>query len=111
MIAFGERRVSLAGDWRPGEPVRQGTLDGDRDRGAGPADPQRPSRSAMPAPMPYAHVYTAREAQLAALMPEKAAADTGKFLLCPMPGLVKALFVSASARRSRPASRSPWSRR
>ena len=41
-----------------------------------------------------AHVYTAREAQLAALMPEKAAADTGKFLLCPMPGLVKALFVT-----------------
>jgi propionyl-CoA carboxylase alpha chain len=41
-----------------------------------------------------AHVYTVREAQLAALMPVKAAADTGKSLLCPMPGLVKAISVA-----------------
>ena len=34
-----------------------------------------------------------REAGLVALMPEKAAADTSKFLLCPMPGLVKAIHV------------------
>jgi propionyl-CoA carboxylase alpha chain len=39
-------------------------------------------------------VYTEREAQLAALMPEKAAADTSKLLLCPMPGLVKAIHVA-----------------
>jgi propionyl-CoA carboxylase alpha chain len=38
-----------------------------------------------------AHVYTEREAQLARLMPEKAAADTSKKLLCPMPGLVIAI--------------------
>ena len=38
-------------------------------------------------------VYTRREAELAALMPEKAEADTGKQLLCPMPGLVKAIHV------------------
>jgi propionyl-CoA carboxylase alpha chain len=41
-----------------------------------------------------AYVYTEREAQLAQLMPEKAAADTSKLLLCPMPGLVKAIHVS-----------------
>ena len=35
-----------------------------------------------------AHVYSAREAELARLMPEKVAADTSKKLLCPMPGLV-----------------------
>ena len=35
-----------------------------------------------------AHVYSEREAELAKLMPEKAAADTSKKLLCPMPGLV-----------------------
>jgi propionyl-CoA carboxylase alpha chain len=35
-----------------------------------------------------AQVYTAREAALARLMPEKQAADTSKALLCPMPGLV-----------------------
>ncbi|MEZ5851156.1 MAG: acetyl/propionyl/methylcrotonyl-CoA carboxylase subunit alpha [Hyphomicrobiaceae bacterium] len=40
-------------------------------------------------------VYTAREAALAALMPEKVAADTSKLLLCPMPGLVKAISVEA----------------
>jgi propionyl-CoA carboxylase alpha chain len=39
-------------------------------------------------------VYTEREAQLAALMPEKASPDTSKLLLCPMPGLVKAVHVA-----------------
>jgi len=33
-------------------------------------------------------------AELAALMPKKAAADTSKFLLCPMPGLVVSINVS-----------------
>ena len=41
-----------------------------------------------------ARVYTEREAALAALMPEKAAPDTSKLLLCPMPGLVKAIHVA-----------------
>jgi propionyl-CoA carboxylase alpha chain len=40
-----------------------------------------------------ARVYTRREAELAALMPEKKAADTSKVLLCPMPGLVKQVHV------------------
>ncbi|WP_210484317.1 acetyl-CoA carboxylase biotin carboxylase subunit [Microvirga antarctica] len=40
-----------------------------------------------------ARVYTRREAELASLMPEKQVADTGKVLLCPMPGLVKAILV------------------
>ncbi|EPX79852.1 acetyl-CoA carboxylase biotin carboxylase subunit [Litoreibacter arenae] len=34
------------------------------------------------------HVRTPRQAELAALMPEKLAADTSKLLLCPMPGLI-----------------------
>jgi propionyl-CoA carboxylase alpha chain len=93
VIAFGERRVSLASDWRPGEPVWQGTQGG-----IAIAAQVRPILNGFAlghaGAYANAHVYTAREAQLAALMPEKAAADTGKFLLCPMPGLVKALFVS-----------------
>jgi len=40
-----------------------------------------------------AHVYTTREADLIALMPEKKAADTSKKLLCPMPGLVVSISV------------------
>ena len=34
------------------------------------------------------HVYSPRQAELAALMPEKLPPDTSKMLLCPMPGLI-----------------------
>jgi propionyl-CoA carboxylase alpha chain len=34
-------------------------------------------------------------AKLERLMPKKAAADTSKFLLCPMPGLVVSIGVAA----------------
>ncbi len=34
------------------------------------------------------HVYSLRQAELAALMPEKLPPDTSKMLLCPMPGLI-----------------------
>ncbi len=44
------------------------------------------------------YVYTARESELAALMPVKAAADMSKYLLCPMPGLVKAISVEEGAK-------------
>ncbi|MEO1719165.1 MAG: biotin/lipoyl-containing protein, partial [Pseudomonadota bacterium] len=40
-------------------------------------------------------VFTKREAELAALMPVKVPPDLSKFLLCPMPGLVKAINVAA----------------
>jgi propionyl-CoA carboxylase alpha chain len=40
-----------------------------------------------------AYVYTEREAAYARLMPAKTAADTGKKLLCPMPGLVVSIVV------------------
>ncbi|GAC1329383.1 MAG: acetyl/propionyl/methylcrotonyl-CoA carboxylase subunit alpha [Beijerinckiaceae bacterium] len=40
-----------------------------------------------------ARVFTRREAELAALMPDKKVAGTSKSLLCPMPGLVKAILV------------------
>jgi propionyl-CoA carboxylase alpha chain len=40
-----------------------------------------------------AFVYTEREAGYARLMPVKKAADTGKQVLCPMPGLVVSIAV------------------
>ena len=40
------------------------------------------------------HVRTPRQAELAALMPEKVAPDTSKYLLCPMPGLVVKIDVA-----------------
>ncbi len=39
------------------------------------------------------HVRTPRQAELAALMPEKVAPDTSKLLLCPMPGLIVKIDV------------------
>jgi len=39
-------------------------------------------------------VYNPRQADLAALMPEKLPPDTSKMLLCPMPGLVVSLAVA-----------------
>jgi len=39
------------------------------------------------------HVRTPRQAELAALMPEKAPPDTSKLLLCPMPGLIVKIAV------------------
>ena len=38
-------------------------------------------------------MFTPRQAELAALMPEKIAPDTSKLLLCPMPGLVVKIDV------------------
>ena len=38
-------------------------------------------------------VRTPRAAEIAKLMPEKIAPDTGNLLLCPMPGVVKRLLV------------------
>jgi propionyl-CoA carboxylase alpha subunit len=40
-----------------------------------------------------AYVYTEREAGYARLMPAKKVADTGKQVLCPMPGLVVSIAV------------------
>ena len=97
-------------DWKPGEPVWSGTVDGE------PVAVQvRPILNGfavwrIAASRRTAYVYTEREAALARLMPVKVAADTGKKLLCPMPGLVSR-SRSPRARRSRPARRSPSSRR
>jgi propionyl-CoA carboxylase alpha chain len=86
--------VSVRSDWRPGDPVWSGTIGGERI-----AVQVRPIlngvRLAHSGAEAEARVYTRREAELAALMPEKRAADTSKVLLCPMPGLVKSIAVTA----------------
>ena len=43
------------------------------------------------------YVYTEKEAELVSLMPIKAAADMSKYLLCPMPGLIKAIHTTEGA--------------
>src|SRR5690606_19238363 len=78
--------------WRPGEPVWTGTVGGEEV-----AVQVRPILNGMmlahAGTAASVRVYTKREAELAALMPAKMAADSGKQLVCPMPGLVKAISV------------------
>jgi len=84
--------LEIASKWWPGEPVWSGMV---RDRDV--SVQVRPILNGFE--LAYrgirvpARVYTEQEAQLAALMPIKVAADTSKVLLCPMPGLVKAIHV------------------
>ncbi|WP_406853887.1 acetyl/propionyl/methylcrotonyl-CoA carboxylase subunit alpha [Alsobacter sp. KACC 23698] len=93
VVRFGEGHShEVSSGWRPGEPVWQGAVDG-----VEVALQVRPLLNGVAlshaGAAAAARVYTRREAELAALMPEKVAADTGKFLLCPMPGLVKTILV------------------
>jgi propionyl-CoA carboxylase alpha chain len=84
--------LELGSAWWPGEPVWRGVVRG-----------KRVAVQVRPVLNGYdlfhkgidarCFVYTEREAELVALMPEKVAADTAKLVLCPMPGLVKAVYV------------------
>ncbi|UWR29183.1 acetyl/propionyl/methylcrotonyl-CoA carboxylase subunit alpha [Sulfitobacter sp. W002] len=92
-VAFGDGgEMRVSGDWTPGDQLAEMTVDGAplvlkvgkisggfriRTRGAD----------------LKVHVRTPRQAELAALMPEKLPPDTSKMLLCPMPGLVVKLDV------------------
>jgi propionyl-CoA carboxylase alpha chain len=85
--------MEITSDWWPGQAVWAGTV------ADAPVSVQvRPiangvtlSFRGIQAPV---YVYTEREAALAALMPVKVAADMSKYLLCPMPGLIKAIHVT-----------------
>jgi propionyl-CoA carboxylase alpha chain len=82
----------LESDWAPGTSVWRGLVDDDLT-----AVQVRPILNGFllshQGVSIEARVFTRREAELFALMPEKKAADTSKVLLCPMPGLVKQLLV------------------
>ncbi|HMJ42758.1 MAG TPA: acetyl/propionyl/methylcrotonyl-CoA carboxylase subunit alpha [Pseudolabrys sp.] len=84
--------VTLESRWTPGDPLWTGTVDGHvvavqvRTIPNGFALAYRGVET-------KAHVYTETEASLARLMPLKRAADTGKLVLCPMPGLVVSIAV------------------
>jgi propionyl-CoA carboxylase alpha subunit len=87
-----QRKIELASSWWFGEPVWEGTVNG-----AHAAVQVRPILNGTT--LTYegievpARVFTSRESELAALMPEKERPDTSKFLLCPMPGLMVSLAV------------------
>ena len=90
--AEGERVFSVISAWRPGEPVWRGAV-----AGQSIAVQVRPILNgvslAHAGTSAQVRVYTRREAELAALMPAKVEAESGKALTCPMPGLVKSLMV------------------
>jgi propionyl-CoA carboxylase alpha chain len=92
-VTIGKRTLRVESDWTPGDPLARLMVDGTplvmkigkisggfrvRYRGAD----------------VKVHVRTPRQAELAALMPEKLAPDTSKYLLCPMPGLIVKVDVS-----------------
>jgi propionyl-CoA carboxylase alpha chain len=89
----GDKTLALISDWKPGERIWRGRV-GDDDIAA----QVRPLPSAFDLTWRgmrvRAHIYTESEAAAARLMPIKIAADNGKRLLCPMPGLVVSIAVS-----------------
>ena len=88
------RRVAVESGWWPGEPLWTGLVGGEAV-----AVQVRPIANGVRllhrGVVADVRVYTLREAELARLMLEKAAPDTSKSLLCPMPGLLKDVLVVA----------------
>jgi propionyl-CoA carboxylase alpha chain len=83
----------LVSPWRPGDPKWQGTIDGSplavQVRTI--ANGFRLSHRGVEVPV---YVFTTSEAEAARLMPLETVTDSGKKLLCPMPGLVISIDVS-----------------
>ena len=87
----GARR-HLQSDWKPGDPLWTRHHQRRAGRGAGAAVPNG-FALAYRGVEAKAFVYTESEAGYARLMPPKKVADTGKQVLCPMPGLVVSIAV------------------
>jgi propionyl-CoA carboxylase alpha chain len=90
------RTLEIASSWWPGDPVWHGRV-GEEEISMQVRPLLNGCELAWRGISVPAWVYTRREAELAGLMPVKLAADMSKFLLCPMPGLVKAVNVSEGA--------------
>jgi propionyl-CoA carboxylase alpha chain len=78
--------LRVSSDWTPGDQLAQVDVDGPLVLKVGKVSGGFRIR-ARGADMSV-HVRSARQAELAKLMPEKVAPDTSKMLLCPMPGLI-----------------------
>ena len=89
-------KLELNSPWAPGDPVWQGTVGKATIAVQVRTIPNGVNLAYRGIQAPT-YVYTRREFELAGLMLEKAGADMSKFLLCPMPGLVKAISVAEGA--------------
>jgi propionyl-CoA carboxylase alpha chain len=89
----GGKPLTVASDWRPGEPVWNGRVGGRRISAQ-----LRPVANGMKVAWKgmsvTARAMLPRTAELEKLMPEKLPPDTSKMLLCPMPGLVVSISVA-----------------
>jgi len=89
----GGKPLTVASDWRPGEPVWRGTVGGHVV-----AAQIRPivngARIAWRGLSVATRAMLPRTAELDRLMPIKLAPDTSRLLLCPMPGLVVSIAVA-----------------
>ncbi|RXH08109.1 acetyl-CoA carboxylase biotin carboxylase subunit [Bradyrhizobium guangzhouense] len=83
----------LVSPWKPGDPVWQGAIDGHfiAVQARPIANGIRLAHQGVEVPV---YVWTEAEAASARLMPVTTASDTGKKLLCPMPGLIVSIAVT-----------------
>jgi len=88
----GGQAHRLESKWIPGDHVWNGLIDGEG-HSVQIRDVLNGFLIAHAGVSVEARVFTRREAEIYNLMPIKKPADTSKALLCPMPGLVKALYV------------------
>src|SRR6185312_11149817 len=82
----------LQSNWRAGEQIWAGTFDG-KEMAVQVRAIRNGFALAWRGVETKAQVYTEAEAAFAKLMPEKKLADSGKQVLCPMPGLVISIAV------------------
>lgn len=91
-VSVGNKAIAIESDWTPAQPILRAKIDGvgiamevDRTPMGWVLTTDGVAEEVM--------VLSERAAELLALMPEKQAPDTSKFLLCPMPGLVVSVAV------------------
>ena len=84
--------LRLHSDWKSGDPIWSGTLN-DKPVTVQVRTILNGFALSYRGVETKAFVYTEREAGYARLMPAKKVADTGKQVLCPMPGLVVSIAV------------------
>src|SRR5688572_18190457 len=93
LIDVAGRRIEIETDWSPGEPLFHAKVD--LQAIVVQVDAVGPGwRLILEGGQAEVLVLTPRQAELYALMPVKAAPDTSKFLLSPMPGLLASVAVA-----------------
>ncbi len=92
-VDIDARRIEIETEWSPGEPLMRAKVD--QHPVVAQIDPLGSGwRLTHEGGQADVLVLTPRQAELYALMPVKAAPDTSKFLLSPMPGLLASVAVS-----------------